>query len=320
MFRDDILGQGYKVETMQLRSDDEGEVVATLVHRRAAESKGRAVLYVHGYNDYFFQAEMGDRFNAAGVDFYALDLRKYGRSLRPHQTQTFIRDLTHYYEELDESVRRIRERDGHDHLLLLAHSTGGLTSALYAHDRRDAGFIDGLVLNSPFLDFPGTWYQEIALETAITVLGKVAPRSVVQASSTPYYAWSLHKRYERGGEWVYDESWKKPGTQPMLAGWVAAVREGQQRLQAGLDIECPVMVLRSLRSGGGDAWNPTYRDSDVVLDVKDIARHTGVLGRHVTKIALDGGLHDLALSAMPVREDYYARVFDFARGLGARGE
>jgi alpha-beta hydrolase superfamily lysophospholipase len=315
VFHEDILGQGYKAETMQLRSDDEGEVVATLVHRKAAAPTGKAVLYVHGYNDYFFQAEKGVRFNEAGYDFYALDLRKYGRSIRSHQTQTFVRDVNLYFEELDEALRRIRDRDQHDHVALLAHSTGGLVGALYAHERRDRGLLNAVCLNSPFFDFPGTWYQEFALETAITMLGKVAPRTVVQASSTPYYAWSLHRRYERGGDAVYDESWKKPGTLPMLAGWVSAIREGQLRLQAGLDIHCPVMVLHSARSGGGDAWNDSYLDSDVVLDVRDIAKFTGVIGRHVTKVAIDGGLHDLALSLPPVREQYYRHVLGFLRGV-----
>ncbi len=30
-------------------------------------------------SDYFFQTEMADQFNQHGYDFYALDLRKYGR-------------------------------------------------------------------------------------------------------------------------------------------------------------------------------------------------------------------------------------------------
>ncbi|MEK8226237.1 alpha/beta hydrolase [Oerskovia sp. M15] len=41
----------------------------------------RAVLYVHGFVDYFFQAHLGDAFEEHGYAFYAIDLRGYGRSL-----------------------------------------------------------------------------------------------------------------------------------------------------------------------------------------------------------------------------------------------
>ena len=32
-----------------------------------------------GFNDYFFQAEMGRQFADSGYNFYAVDLRRYGR-------------------------------------------------------------------------------------------------------------------------------------------------------------------------------------------------------------------------------------------------
>src|SRR5688572_16365249 len=51
----DLLGPEYTAREIPLRPDSEGEVVATLVSRRAAEPTTRAVLYVHGYVDYFFQ-------------------------------------------------------------------------------------------------------------------------------------------------------------------------------------------------------------------------------------------------------------------------
>ena len=90
-------------------------VVATLVRRQADQPTGRAVLYVHGYVDYFFQTHLADFFVERGYDFYALDLRKYGRSLLPHQTPNFTLNITEYFTEIDAAVRIIREEDGHDH-------------------------------------------------------------------------------------------------------------------------------------------------------------------------------------------------------------
>ncbi|HET8660245.1 MAG TPA: alpha/beta hydrolase, partial [Micromonosporaceae bacterium] len=76
----DVLGAPYERHTIELGSDDEGAVVATLVRRRADAPTRRAVLYVHGFNDYFFQTHLADFYVARGWDFYALDLRKCGRS------------------------------------------------------------------------------------------------------------------------------------------------------------------------------------------------------------------------------------------------
>ncbi|MGH9060169.1 MAG: alpha/beta hydrolase, partial [Acidimicrobiales bacterium] len=93
----DVLGAGYQARIIPLGTDDEGEVVATLVRRDPSPRAGRAglagtaVLYVHGYNDYFFQTDLADFFAERGATFYALDLRKYGRSLRPHHTPNWCR-------------------------------------------------------------------------------------------------------------------------------------------------------------------------------------------------------------------------------------
>ena len=64
-----------------LPDDYEGSVAATLVRFAAGRAPSRAVLYLHGYVDYFFQTHMARWFVARGWSFYALDLRKYGRSL-----------------------------------------------------------------------------------------------------------------------------------------------------------------------------------------------------------------------------------------------
>ncbi len=146
----DILGPPYERQTIDLGRDDEGPVVATLVRRRAPGPARRAVLYVHGFVDYFFQTHLADFYVDRGWDFYAIDLRKYGRSLLPHQTPNFCRSLTEYFPELDEAARLIREIDGHDVLMVNAHSTGGLISPLWLHARRAANPVDGLFPDTPW--------------------------------------------------------------------------------------------------------------------------------------------------------------------------
>jgi alpha-beta hydrolase superfamily lysophospholipase len=52
--------------------------------------------------------------------------------------------------------------------------------------------------------------------------------------------------------------------------------------------------------------NADYSTGDGVLNADDIARWSTRLGPHVTCVRVEGGLHDLVLSAEPVR----AKVFD----------
>ena len=295
----DVLGLPYERHTIELGNDDEGPVVATLIRRRAETPSRRAVLYVHGFVDYFFQTHLADFFVERGWDFYALDLRKYGRSLLAHQTPNFARSMTDYYPELDEAARIIREVDGHDQLLVAGHSTGGLITSLWAHSRQGQGIIDGLFLNSPFFDFNAPWLMRRPVITALTTISKRTPYRRLPASSLGLYGESLHT--EHRGEWTYNLDWKPLLGFPVRAGWLEAIRRGQRRLRAGLSIDVPVLVACSTRTFRGRAWSEDAQITDAVLDVEHIARWAPRLGPRVTIARFDGGMHDLTLSGKDVR-------------------
>ncbi len=300
----DLLGAPYTCETFDLRPDAEGEVVATLVHRRAEVPAGgsptrKAVLHVHGFCDYFFQTVAADFWVRNGYDFYALDLRKYGRSLRPHQTPNYVADLSTYYEELDLAFERV-SRD-HDHLVFSAHSTGGLTLPLWLHDRGHPAA--GVFLNAPWIDMHGDAFTRLLAMPAIHRLGRLKPMKQIPRNVADGYARSLHR--DLGGEWDYDLAWKPPASWPVYAGWIRAVRRGQARIERGLEIDAPVLLVSSARSGHLDD-EEDLRSSDVVLDVERMRRRAARLSRHVTIAQVPGALHDVTLSPEPAR----SHVFD----------
>ena len=299
----DILGPPYERQTLDLGHDEEGPVVATLVRRRAPEPTGRAVLSVPGWSDYFFQTHAADHFVAAGFDFYAIDLRKYGRSLRSHQTPNFCHRLDEYFPDLDEAARIIRVEDRHDRLLVAAHSTGGLTAALWAHQRRGTGTVDALFLNSPFFDLNLPALLRVPARITAVRLARRQPYAVLRRPPATAYGHSLHAAHR--GEWSYDLAWKPVGGFPIRFGWLAAVHAGHRRLHAGLSIDVPVLVGCSTRSYRALQWHALAHRADAVLDVADIVRWAPRLGGHVTVLRVDGGMHDLTLSAAPVR----ARLF-----------
>jgi alpha-beta hydrolase superfamily lysophospholipase len=298
----DVLGKPYRAETIELADDDEGAVVATLVHRPSRGPRGRAVLHVHGFADYFFQKPAADYWVARGYDFYALDLRKYGRSLREHQTPNFVTDLSAYYEEVDEAFRRVTERDGHRHVVVTAHSTGGLVMPLWAHDRRPD--LAGMVLNSPWLDLQGSVLLRTAGTKAIDQIGLRRPYLAIPRDVSGFYARSLHLDHD--GEWDFDLAWKPLQSWPVYAGWLRAVRRGHARVHRGLDVPAPVLVLTSGASGRPKEYDETCGSTDIVLDVEQIRKWAPKLAAHVTLVKVDGALHDVTMSRPAVRE----RAFD----------
>lgn len=302
----DVLGPEYEAIELPLGQDAEGDVVATLVRRRGAERGRRAVLYVHGFIDYFFQKHLADFYVERGFDFYALDLRKYGRSLRPHQTPNFVRSLSDYFPEIDEAVRIVREEDGHEVLLLNGHSTGGLVACLWADRVKGRGLVDGVFLNSPFLDINEPLVMRKLGAGVARMLGRRFPSAKLPAGVSDLYPRSIHRDHD--GEWEFDLEWKPLLGFPVRAAWLAAVRRGQLRLHSGLGVDVPVLVMASDRSVRPKPGVVDLTSADAVLNVEHMARWAPRIGRHVTLVRIQGGIHDLVLSAKPAREQVFGEL------------
>jgi alpha-beta hydrolase superfamily lysophospholipase len=124
----DMLGDGYRQHVMELGTDPDGEgsIAAVLTRRepRDGEIARGAVLYVHGFSDYFFQTELADFFAGLGLAFYALDVRKSGRARRPGQTAHYVSDLIRYDDELGRALRIVAGAQPGLPVIVLAHSTG----------------------------------------------------------------------------------------------------------------------------------------------------------------------------------------------------
>jgi alpha-beta hydrolase superfamily lysophospholipase len=302
----DVLGEPYQRMTLDLGVDDQGPVTATLIKRVSETPRDKAVLYVHGYTDYFFQTHLADFYVDAGFDFYAIDLRKHGRSLGPHQTANYITDIATYFAELDQALRIIREVDGHTRVLVNGHSTGGLTSALWAHQRRADNVIDALFLNSPFFEFNVAPAVRRIMGPTFATVARLRPYALVPAGLNQVYGQSLHRDHQ--GEWSYDLAWKPLGGFAVRAGWLAAIRTAQARLQAGLDITVPIFIGSSNATFRGSTWSDEAHHADAVLDPADMTRWGAGIGRHVTLVRFPGARHDLALSQAPVREAVFAEL------------
>ncbi|MGO4298707.1 alpha/beta hydrolase [Leifsonia sp. RAF41] len=319
----DILGEHFEQLTLPLTADGEGEVVATLVryspamhlrlHRGPAADAD--VLYVHGWSDYFFQTELARFWHEQGARFHALDLRKYGRSLRPGQTPGFVDDLAVYDEDIQAALEVMGHGEGarHSHqrrLILVGHSTGGLTLSLWAD--RHPGRSDALILNSPWLEFQAHSAGRAALAPLVDLRARLDPKAAMPNVDLGFYTRTVSRTLD--GEWDYNLAWRPVRGFPVHPAWLTAVLAGHARVAAGLDIDAPVLTLLSSRSTLLPYWTTDMLRSDVVLVVRDIAERALGLAPAVTVSWVKDALHDVFLSAPPVRASAYAAMERWMRG------
>lgn len=337
----DVLGEEFEQRTLALGADDQGEVVATLVralpepvapapslwerftHRlRGLPLRdgpplldGVDVLYVHGWSDYFFQKRLARFWSSRGARFFALDLRKYGRSLREGQTPGYISDLTTYDEDIAAALGAIGEdadaSRGPRRLVLMGHSTGGLVMSLWAARHPDAAA--AVILNSPWLEFQLAPLRA-AIAPVVELQARLRPLDVAPQVDMGFYARAQAEAAVADDIMETNPVWRPVPSMPVHAGWLHAILEGHARVAEGLSLSAPVCVLLSARSALPRRWSEELTSADSVLVVDDIARRALKLGSSVTIERIDGALHDIFLSRKAARDEAYARLERWVTG------
>ena len=308
LYQVDILGSGYEQATLNFPDDYEGQVIATLVRKKAAQTTNKAVLYIHGFIDYFFQTEMAEQFNQHGFNFYALDLRKYGRSHLPHQKYYNVREIAEYDAEISQALDIIGAED-HEAILLCGHSTGGLTTTLYAAHHPDHPLIKALWVNSPFYDFNMNPIKKKLGLPNISRVGKICPDLEFPSQLNKWYVTSLHKSLK--GEWDFNLEWKK-ATYPLVRlSFIRAIFEAQKEIHRGVTLKVPALVMHSDQTKNPKKWHKYAQSSDLILDVNHIDKYAKKINGDVTICEIKNGLHDLVLSEKSVRENVYQQLFEW---------
>lgn len=304
---EDIL-PGYESRFVKMEDAFDGPVRSTIIRLKSRKPSKKAFLYIHGFNDYFFQADWGKQFADSGYNFYAVDLRRYGRSRLPWQYPFNVRDQKEYFADIDSALSQIH-RDGNEDITLGGHSTGGLTVAYYAACRSEKIGVDRVVCDSPFLAWNYNLFMRKVAAPMIGGLGKIFPNSVIKQGHCDGYAYSLLKQFD--GEYEYNTDWKMIYSPPVKWGWIGAIDGAQRNLLKKRDkIAVPLLVMTSSRKIDGCNYTPEFQTGDAVLDpvmLRDCARHLSN-----TKVAIiDSGIHDLILTRSPVGERARDSIFKF---------
>lgn len=306
----DILGDGFEQLTLTLNDDYEGKVIATLIRRESITSSAKAILYIHGFSDYFFQEQMAKRFSKEGYTFYALDLRKYGRSYMSHQIINNVRSLIEYDEEINEALHIIKS-EKHSEVILMGHSTGGLIITHYAGRYFKSGLFHGIICNSPFYEFNLSAFERKIGIPLLSFLSKYFPDMLISGGFSRFYGYSLHQ--DNYGEWNYNLSWKPHDLPKVTLSFINAIHTAHKSIQNNLKLAVPALVLYSSQTINDRKWSERFMEGDAVLNVDHIHEYASQLRGEVTTCEIENGLHDLVLSKKPIREHVYKIIFEWLK-------
>ncbi|CAF1032611.1 unnamed protein product [Rotaria sordida] len=307
----------YETTIFTLKPDNIGPNKATLLHARTTNTNChlyKAILYLHGYIDYYFHDHICIRFLEHDYDFYALDMRKCGRSIispEHDEYKHYCNDLNEYDEEITLAIEYIinEAKNKTRRILLFGHSTGGLIAIRYACSGTKHTDIDGIILNSPYLaTIESTLIESILMRILIKFLK-------FQDVDGGWYGRSLH--ISNRGEWNFDLN-KKPIDKIRLHGsFFLAVHRVQQDLKKKrITIQCPVLLMCSNRSmRANKQWRNEYAEVDLILNVKAMRRVASMMGSQVTIHEIENAKHDIFLSKESVREKAFDLMFQWIQHL-----
>lgn len=278
------------------------------------------VLYVHGYNDYFFQEELAEKSDSAGFAFFAIDLHYNGRSYREGDPRSDMRSVKEYYAELDAAVALSKKIAGNSissslPYVIIGHSQGGLITPNYLNERNSEDFA-ALVLNSPFLDYKNSWFVRTVAFPVLSDVALLMPDAAAPKQESPKYNMSLLKTEK--GEWEFNTELKSDEWPQQYFGYLRATTRGIKWIHAGMQIQAPVLMMRSGCTVDNVKWDEDYMRCDCMLDVNLLEKWAPKLGPDVTTVTVEDGMHDLFLSRKDVRDYAYRTMFEFLDDAVAR--
>ncbi|MBF9010607.1 alpha/beta hydrolase [Corynebacterium phoceense] len=307
---EDMLGPDFTQATLPLGPDPDGQgdVSATLVaYKRDTPdfSQRPALLWVHGMTDYFFDAHVAQHYHELGYAFYAVDLRKCGRSRREGHTWHYISDLTLYYQDLDAALAAIPN----SRVVPMGHSTGGLICALWL-DAEHPEQVPGLILNGPWLDMMSVPRPVVkALSPVIDRAGKRFPMLAFPGGNLTAFGDSMHA--SKYGEWDYDLTLKPLGGHRKYVGWLRAIFGGFAKLHRGVDVGLPYLTICSTRSILGKPYSEEINYVDCVVDVTQTMHWAPTLGKECTLRPIHGARHEAFASRPEIRPEVFRTVDDW---------
>jgi alpha-beta hydrolase superfamily lysophospholipase len=250
------------------------------------------VVYLPGFNDYFFHKEYAEMWVDRGYNFYAVHIPKWGFAGETTDPQfTNFRDITALYKYLD-FASSYYGYDGVD--VLSGHSTGGLIGISYGwyknHMIPESSpiFVRKMVFSSPFIDWygrPEWWKADVFFSSeffgkniSVSPVWRYLPEINLTPSATSVPSPTTCIEFQKRN---FNPKHKTLYGTPTYSSWTHECTAELARLHSGLrNPQCPIDIVCADSSTLTDY---TYT-SDTVLNVMDYFKFRDVLSNKEVRI------------------------------------
>lgn len=263
------------------------------------------IIFIHGFNDYHYNDELTDCMIDNDLNVMRITLRNYGLN-KTTQPKFYFTNLEEYFFEIDSTFELLSNiksiHDMNHKIILCGHSTGGLTSIIYANSGKYKSSISKLLLNSPFMDYYfgsnlKSDFIELAMESIVSLYGYFYKNTRIVKEDNSYPTWT--DKYVSNGFEIDPKQIINVGGK--WTGQIYSTHYYQKMIQNGLiKIDKPIMVLFSDKTS-----------NDGILDVKEIRKYTEKLNNNVKEIQLVGATHNVYSSEKNVRTMAYIQTIYF---------
>ena len=240
-----------------------------LMYRKKEENK-KMLLWIPGYNDYYYHFHVGNLLLNLGYDIYALNMK-----IDEDNLNGYLEIINKVMKDLDKEYER---------KVLYGHNIGGLVCLHYVI--RNRFIFDGLVLNGPLLDFYYDNKFEHLMKGFYSFIGKFRPNTIIRPNiKLPnLYQLDIQKRFYREKDKIYFN------IPPLYAGWANTVSHFQQFIQQNqFYLRIPILVLTS---------NESSLDFSPIKDIKSDVIETefilkNIHNRRLRLIKIKNAIHDV---------------------------
>jgi len=281
----------------------------TLTYKKKKDNK-KALLWVHGFNDYYFHFKIGDTLvNEYDTDIYAITLRRYGSTIKKNDNLLFYtNNLEEYFEDINICINEILNNN-YEKIIMYGHSTGGLTSTIYCDRGLYKNKIDGLILNSPFYDLNDSSIMEWISKNIIYYLGVINPQFQLSALDNTQWNATNEETLER---FYFNPKYKLRGNSPIYAGWIKTIHYYQNQIHnSKINISIPIIVLYSDKT----LKYPKQDKGDNILDVNEINKYSDLIGKNVKEYIIKDATHDVFCSEYKSRNKAISIMLNFLKNI-----
>jgi len=93
------------------------------------------------------------------------------------------------------------------------------------------------------------------------------------------------------------------------------IEEHQKRIENGLNIPIPTLVMLSVRPVSASSWTNDLKVGDSILNIDKVISIAPKLSPFIKLSLVKDGLHDLFLSKEEARKDAYTQMLTYINGI-----